>query len=76
MVFFNRLAKNSVSPPVKIIIKFEYFALYAAINPSISNAKPFTTPEWIDSVVEAPIKSCGLSTDNKGSRAVKLCKDS
>jgi hypothetical protein len=27
-VFFNRLAKKSASPPVKIIIKFE-FALYA-----------------------------------------------
>jgi hypothetical protein len=45
MVFFNRLAKNSVSPPVKIIIKFEQIARYSSMKPSISYTNPFTTPE-------------------------------
>jgi hypothetical protein len=42
--YFNRLAKNSVSP-VKIIIKFEQIARYSSMKPSISYTNPFTTPE-------------------------------
>jgi hypothetical protein len=61
---FNRLAKNSASPPVKIIIKFGQTALYSSMKPSISYAKPFTTQnEWIE--VDFPTKPSGLCNDNK-----------
>jgi len=64
MVFFNRLAKKSVSPPVKIIIKFECFFLKSSIKPSISYTNPFTTPECMAALVEFPIKFFALEIAN------------
>lgn len=66
MVLFNLLAKNSASPPVKIIVKSWFLREYCEINPSISKRTPLITPLWMALFVLFPMISKSSLKDNNG----------